>query len=158
MSATSSDIGNPAIHSTHPQVVLQRPVLLPIHHHPVETDVSFEEYLYYASITREEERIADGEFRQSKGPVSIRHILENRFSKGSTGRSASPIIIQDATIDVTLKTPTGASDDVDIHTSTHREIVRDAEWRVASRAARISSWGTVAYLIVTDVLGPSGAP
>lgn len=158
MSATSTNIGNPTIHSAHPQEVLHHPVLSSTHHHSVETDVSFEEYLYYASITREEERIADEEFRQSKGSVSIGHILQNRFSKGSTGRRAPPIIIQDGTIDVTLKAPTQASDDVNRHTSTHREIVRDAEWRDASRAARISSWGTVAYLIVTDVLGPSGAP
>jgi hypothetical protein len=39
-----------------------------------------------------------------------------------------------------------------------RSTVTDLEWRQASRAARTASWGSIFFLITTDILGPSGAP
>ena len=34
----------------------------------------------------------------------------------------------------------------------------DAEWRTAARALRTAGWGTIFYLVTTDILGWSGAP
>jgi len=36
--------------------------------------------------------------------------------------------------------------------------VTDEEWRVAARALRTSSWGTIFFLITTDILGWASTP
>jgi hypothetical protein len=36
--------------------------------------------------------------------------------------------------------------------------VVELEWRQASRATRTASWGSIFFLITTDILGPQGAP
>lgn len=55
------------------------------------------------------------------------------------------------------------SDAVAVATAAHGRnsvdmTVTDAEWRTAARALRTASWGTIFYLITTDILGWSGAP
>lgn len=107
-----------------------------VHNDP---SVLFEEYLHYASITRAEEREYEGTIIKRKEPFSLGGIIKNRFSKGHVH-------------EVNAGTVATEGNHNDMST------VTDREWKQASRAARTASWGTVFFLITTDILGPSGAP
>lgn len=108
-----------------------------VHNDP---EVLFEEYLHYAAITRAEEREYEGNRINRDAPWSLGGIIKNRFSKGHVHTVNSEVA------DGTIKT-------------THNNVstVTDLEWRQASRALRTASWGSVFFLITTDILGPSGA-
>ncbi len=106
-----------------------------------DTSVLFEEYLHYAKITRAEERAYEGNLIKRKDPWSLGGIIKNRFSKGHV-HEVNAIVGEDTIV------------------TTHNNFstVTDIEWRRASRALRTASWGSIFFLITTDILGPSGAP
>ena len=108
-----------------------------VHNDP---EVLFEEYLHYAAITRAEERVYEGNQINRKEPWSLGGIIKNRFSKGHVHEVNATV--SDGQI-----------------TTTHNNVttVTDLEWRQASRALRTASWGSVFFLITTDILGPQGA-
>jgi hypothetical protein len=108
-----------------------------VHNDPT---ILFEEYLHYASITRAEERVYEGNLINRKDPWSLGGIIKNRFSKGHVHEVNA--VIDDGTM-----------------TTTHNNAstVTDLEWRQASRALRTASWSSIFFLITTDILGPSGA-
>ena len=109
-----------------------------VHNDP---SILFEEYLHYAKITRAEEREYEGNLIKRKDPWSLGGIIKNRFSKGHV-HEINAVVGEDAI------------------TTTHGDFstVTDLEWRKASRATRTAAWGSVFFLITTDILGPSGAP
>jgi len=109
-----------------------------VHNDP---EVMFEEYLHYAKITRAEEREYEGNLIKRKEPWSLGGIIKNRFSKGHVHEVNAVV-------------------DGNTMTTTHNNIstVTDLEWRQASRATRTAAWGSIFFLITTDILGPSGAP
>jgi hypothetical protein len=106
-----------------------------------DSSILFEEYLHYAKITRAEEREYEGNLIKRKDPWSLGGIIKNRFSKGHVHEVNAVV-------------------DGDTITTTHNNwsTVTDLEWRQASRATRTASWGSIFFLITTDILGPSGAP
>ena len=108
-----------------------------VHNDP---SVLFEEYFHYATITRAEERAYEGNMIKRKDPWSLGGIIKNRFSKGHVHEVNA--VVDDTTI-----------------ATTHNDVttVTDLEWRQASRALRTASWGSIFFLITTDILGPSGA-
>ncbi|KAK3323000.1 transmembrane amino acid transporter family protein [Apodospora peruviana] len=129
--------------------------------------VSFEEYLYYAEITRKEEEVANGLYVASQKSSTIKSL----FSKGGQQQPSAPdsdtaganekvLTLPDG--GAKLKSSSGSHDDrnggddnVGVITVTG---VTDDEWKQASRAVRTASWGGVFYLITTDILGPTSAP
>lgn len=108
-----------------------------VHNDP---SVLFEEYLYYANITRAEERAYEGNLINRKDPWSLGGIIKNRFSKGHVHE-----------INAVL------TDDTIVTTHNNVSTVTDIEWRQASRALRTASWGSIFFLITTDILGPQAA-
>ena len=108
-----------------------------VHNDPT---VLFEEYLHYAEITRAEERAYEGNLINRKDPWSLGGIIKNRFSKGHVHEVNA--VVDEGKITTTHK-----------NTAT----VTDLEWRQASRALRTASWGSIFFLITTDILGPSSA-
>jgi hypothetical protein len=135
-----------------------------IHDH----SVTFEEYMYYAAITRAEEKEANARFVAAAGPKvhkahqdfssaqllivqqTFKSVIMNRFSKGNTGSHA-------------IDSPVGEKNGYDEKngvTIPQRNLgnVSDAEWKNASRAVRTAGWTSVFYLITTDILGPFSVP
>lgn len=108
-----------------------------VHNDP---DVLFEEYLHYASITRAEERVYEGNLINRKDPWSLGGIIKNRFSKGHVHEVNAVV-----------------NDDTIVTTHNDHTTVTDIEWRQASRALRTASWGSIFFLITTDILGPTSA-
>lgn len=128
--------------------------------------VSFEEYQYWAVIEREEERAADAAYREARGPVTVASVLKGRFSKGihhenkKKAEEAARVAAREAEamhiagghpkVDGMITTQNPASD--------QSAVVTEEEWKTASRALRTASWGTLFYLITTDILGWSTTP
>lgn len=126
-----------------------------------DASVSFEEYAYYASITRAEEKAENQKYVAAAGPKSVKTVLKNRFTnyKAPTALETSePDSPGEMTADglgekdaVSRLEHNGA-----LNTSPHP--VSDAEYKNASRAIRTAGWSSVFYLVTTDILGPFSTP
>lgn len=114
-----------------------------------DTSVSFEEYIYYAKITRAEEKAANERHIEAMGPKTFKSVIKNRFSKGHVPPT------QGVTVDYGSE-----KDGSDGHGEKPCNLggVTDNEWRMASRATRTAGWSGVFYLITTDILGPFSVP
>ncbi|POS75708.1 transmembrane amino acid transporter [Diaporthe helianthi] len=123
----------------------------------LELKVSFEEYIYYASITRAEEKLANEAYLNAQRRSTIKSILLGRFQSSRQGHKAAYASnrrdegpsreIDEKTVQKTSSTQ-GSSQDV----------TENQELHTANRALRTAGWGSVFYLITTDILGPSNTP
>jgi hypothetical protein len=116
--------------------------------------VSWEEYRHWADIEREIEREENRRYKEIRGPLTAKSIITDRFSKGGNKHAEDQ---RRASIDAVAgvdpnATITGNENKEDIMR------VTDAEWRQAARALRTAGWGTIFYLVTTDILGWSSAP
>jgi hypothetical protein len=138
------DAGHPVLHSS--EAVENQ--LMHASHDP---GVSFEEYIYYAKITRAEEKAANERYVEAAGPKTIKSVLLNRFSKGQDINH---------TDSAAEHSSTGEKEGLDEKAVTPRNLgrVSDSEWKTASRATRTAGWSGVFYLITTDILGPYSVP
>lgn len=122
----------------------------------VDGSVTFEEYIYWAKIERAEEHEANRKYVEMQGPTSVRNVLKGRFSKGihhdekkrQRELAVSSVVGSDGEKDKAETSVVSSTDGA----------VSEEEWRTASRALRTASWGTMFYLITTDILGWSTTP
>ncbi|KAG1824774.1 transmembrane amino acid transporter protein-domain-containing protein [Suillus subaureus] len=119
----------------------QNAYVLESYHVPDGTTPNLETYMYYAKIQRDREALSaktDAEGGRSGGLISR---IFNR-SQESDKRSV-------------------ASDRKNVAPSSEEgggAIVTAGEYRAASGALRTATWGSVFYLITTDILGPYSTP
>jgi hypothetical protein len=113
-----------------PTAPASTPRTKPHTHNPA---VTFEEYRYYAEITRAEQDA-------SNVPTT---------SSGEHGMLPTDSPAGEKTSDAE-----GSQEAV----PTNPHIISDDEWVAASRAIRTATWLSVFYLITTDILGPYGVP
>ena len=122
-----------------------------------DASVTFEEFVYWAKIERDLEREENRQFKANHGPTTVMSVFKGRFSKGvhheNAKRSARAKENRDEKSDPTIDTTA-----VGPSPPTSAVAVTDAEWRVAARALRTASWGSIFFLVTTDILGWSGAP
>lgn len=118
---------------------------------------------YWADIQRAEEHDENRRYVEERGPLTFAKVLKNRFSKGiyeeraakekkeNAARQETPAVVgangQDET-KVGDVTPTSSSGSA----------VTEEEWKTSARALRTASWGTIFYIITTDILGWSSCP
>lgn len=108
-----------------------RPQMRKLH----DPNITYEEYAYYASKTRQEEDI----YASQQGGTGIMQILfPSKSGKGASG----------------VKHASG----VDYTTAEKRMHISDEEWTNASRALRTATTSAIFFLITTDILGPFGLP
>lgn len=124
----------------------------------LQLKVGFEEYLHYASITRAEERLANEAYRSARGPSTIKSLLIDRFQVSSKERKNGK-----ERLDRQVIGPTQSTDEKNIHAisptpGSPPSPVDSPELHTANRALRTAGWGSVFYLITTDILGPSNTP
>lgn len=146
-------------------VITDLPVELAMVHGMHDRSVTFEEYVYHARITREEEKIAHQQYVAAQGPKTLKSILKNRFSRGHTGRimavevptGTDPAVAEkDRSLEEKTATPADSSSGGVVQPNS-RYITKE-EWNRASRAIRTAGWSSVFYLITTDILGPFSVP
>lgn len=121
----------------------------------VDPSVSFEEYQYWAKIERELEFQENLKYVEKNGPWTFKKMISARFSKGIHHEAKQEAIAQaahDEKHGAVVASPIDSDSEAAGHGAT------EEEWRVAARALRTSGWGTVFYLITTDILGWSGTP
>ncbi|KAL6819070.1 transmembrane amino acid transporter domain-containing protein [Trichoderma camerunense] len=120
----------------------------------IDPTVTFEEYQYWAKIEREEEYQANLEFKAEHGPRTVKSVFLGRFSKGIHHENKKKAEAAAAA----ENSGTASPDEKNGVTATNAGLPTEAEWKQASRAMRTASWGTMFYLITTDILGWSSTP
>lgn len=143
-----------ALEGNDPRDVLAKaiPLETQLLHNIHDPSVEFEEYLYWAAITRAEEKEANARMLAAEGPKTFKTIIGNRFAKGKTGFEHSVALTGAA--GPNEKAAEGDRDAQDIG----RTYISDQEWQRASRATRTAGWSAIFYLITTDILGPFSVP
>lgn len=127
----------------------------------IDPTVTFEEYQYWAKIEREEEYQANLEFKAEHGPRTVKSTLLGRFSKGihhENKKKAEAAAAAAAAADSGDASPTEEKSGIVGAPQKSVSLPTEAEWKQASRAMRTASWGTMFYLITTDILGWSSTP
>ncbi|PNP59598.1 hypothetical protein THARTR1_00771 [Trichoderma harzianum] len=120
----------------------------------IDPTVTFEEYQYWAKIEREEEYQANLEFKAEHGPRTVKSVFLGRFSKGVHHENKKKAEAAAAA----ENSGTASPDEKNGVTTRNANLPTEAEWKQASRAMRTASWGTMFYLITTDILGWSSTP
>ena len=114
--------------------------------------VSFEEYLYYARMTRDEEDEIDRN-DPTRHKTRIRDILfPPKRGPGADGE----IIQMPPGLNPEEQAKRRSSVNANLANKATRAVVTDDEWKNASRALRTATWAACFYLITTDILGPFG--
>lgn len=120
----------------------------------VDPSVTFEEYVHWAKIERAEEHENNRIFKEERGPRNIGNVLKGRFSKGIHHDNAKKME-QEMTVAPVIGDDKGG---VVESTSSPDLAVTDEDWKQAARALKTASWGTVFFLITTDILGWATTP
>ena len=122
-----------------------RPQNRPAHDHRV----TFEEYHYYANLTRAEE--------DALPPLETRGIRDIIFPP-KAGPSAVSVSPREKTDDTPLEAGLDEKTPARRLSKAQHLPITDAEWTNASRAVRTATWAACFYLITTDILGPFSVP
>ncbi|PWY86643.1 hypothetical protein BO70DRAFT_333027 [Aspergillus heteromorphus CBS 117.55] len=160
-------IGTEAEH----RVAVEKPSGEPLHNIPapilhgrgniyLDTSITFENYHYWANRSREVEKEirTDNQGLQRLGKVLIgRKVEEEDTSAQPTGAGENS-----SGKELSEKTPAedsnSASDQNDKTDKVDKWGISETEWEQAQRAGRTATWGSIFYLITTDILGPSSVP
>ena len=122
----------------------------------VDNSVSFEEYLFWAKLSRANDRYEDPNHDYVVGGKVLKK------SRHPPATQQVPSVPQEL-----IGNMKGGSEQADsynekavspIDPAHGRASISSEEWVQASRAIRTASWGAVFYLITTDILGPFGLP
>lgn len=140
---------DPRIGASGPGIAeLPTPALRNLH----DPSVTIEEYFYWAKITREQQR----------GIPTVKNPARKFLSFGKQDAVSSTIAGSDPTApghpSKRLDANTEKTNDSEAPVIIRPEAVTEEEWLQASRAARTATWGSIFYLITTDVLGPYSVP
>lgn len=129
-----------------------------------DSSVPFEEYVYWASVTRAEEKAANDRYRATRGPRTFMSTLKNRFSKGEIEAPPRETHSQTELVDSEKEQRRNGDREDKIEPfpgqkpDTEKMTVTPGEWKSASRAVRTASWSSIFYLVTTDILGPFSVP
>lgn len=142
--------GDPRMSASGPGIAqLSTPALRNLH----DPSVTIEEYFYYAKITREEQRSIPTVRTPARKPLRFgKHdavsstITESDPTKPETSENLQATATDEKTGEPEAPAPA------------RPVVVTEDEWLQASRAARTATWGSVFYLITTDILGPYSVP
>lgn len=111
--------------------------------------VTFEEYQYWAKVERAEEEENNRLYVAERGPMTLSKLIKGRFSKGVHHDNAKKAEREAALQGSAEK---GAAP------VTKPGAPTEEEWKTAARALRTASWGTIFFLVTTDILGWSSFP
>lgn len=115
----------------------------------VTPGVTFEEYRHWAQIERAEEEENNRQYVAERGPMTFTKVIKNRFSKGVHHDNAKK-----ADREAALQ----GSAEKGSAPVTKPGAPTQEEWKTAARALRTASWGTIFFLVTTDILGWSSFP
>ncbi|EAS31534.3 amino acid transporter [Coccidioides immitis RS] len=122
----------------------------------VDPTVTFEEFRYWAKLQRAEEREENLRYIEEQGPMTLSKMIKNRFSHGIHHERKKKEQKEAARREALQVTAESNGEQEQNPKQTAREetmTVTEEEWKTASRALKTAGWGSVFYLITTDILG-----
>lgn len=117
-----------------------------------DTSITFESYRYWADRSREVER------HICTNNVGFQHmgkLMLGKTSKASEPEMDTPITTSEKLANANPANTSGSSS---TDSNPDRWGITETEWEHAQRAARTATWGSIFYLITTDILGPTSVP
>ncbi|KAJ5553154.1 hypothetical protein N7494_002532 [Penicillium frequentans] len=125
----------------------------------VDPTVTFEEYTYWALMERLDEEKNNRIYKDKIGPLTLGKVIKGRFSHGIHHEERKER-------EKAAKADTLAGDrDKGNADRTGTGILRgdvlavsEEDWKTAARALKTTSWGTIFFLITTDILGWASCP
>ncbi|KAJ5197843.1 transmembrane amino acid transporter [Penicillium cinerascens] len=117
----------------------------------VDPTVTFEEYTYWAEIERMDEVARNRQYVEKNGPVTLKSVLKGRFSHGIHHEERKE---REKAEGETSGDDKGGA----VVVQANDLAVTEEEWKTAARALKTASWGTVFFLITTDILGWGSTP
>jgi len=142
--------GDPRMSVSGPGIAqLPTPALRNLH----DPSVTIEEYFYWAKITRAQQR----DIPTLKAPARKFLSFGKRDAVSPTIAGSDPTKSEHSAEGVDAATNEKTRDSEAPVTSRPAAVTAE-EWIQASRAARTATWGSIFYLITTDVLGPYSVP
>ncbi|RFU33150.1 hypothetical protein B7463_g3182, partial [Scytalidium lignicola] len=127
----------------------------------LDSSITFENYLYWASRSREFERHIRTD---NVGFAQLGQLLLGRKIKNEPPKlDGSEVITDQAMLENNEKSsPPNEKNSGNSATESNGgdwwHSVTQAEWEQAQRATRTATWGSIFYLITTDILGPYNVP
>lgn len=121
----------------------------------VDESVTFEEYAYWAKIERADEHERNRQYVEKRGPLSVAKILKGRFSHGIHHEEKKE---QEKAVQMVAGAEDNQKGGIMTVNDSSSLSVTDEEWKTAARALKTASWGTVFFLITTDILGWGSCP
>ncbi|KAJ5097410.1 transmembrane amino acid transporter [Penicillium angulare] len=119
----------------------------------VDSSVTFEEYEYWAQIERADEAERDRQYLEKRGPRTFMSTIKGRFSHGVTHEEKKERERAEGDQQVM------GNDEKTTTTVRGSDLaVTEEDWKTAARALKTTSWGTIFFLITTDILGWSSCP
>lgn len=116
----------------------------------LDSSITFENYVYWANRSREYEKHIRTD---DKGFSQWANMLIGKKPK-DTPEPTAPTL-SETTDEKKTDPSTNAAANSD---GTDNYGVTETEWEQAQRAARTATWGSIFYLITTDILGPTNVP
>lgn len=120
----------------------------------VTPGVTFEEYRYWAKAQRAEEHEENQRYIEERGPMTFKKLIKDRFSHGihhERKKKQEREAARQRDLQVTQSDSDNKEQNAGIAPPT------EEEWKTASRALKTAGWGSVFYLITTDILGWEGS-
>lgn len=120
----------------------------------VDPTVTFEEYTYWAEIERVDEQERNRKYIEKSGPVTFGKVLKGRFSQGIHHEERKER-------EKAAKAEAAASGEDKggaVIVQANDLAVSEEEWKTAARALKTASWGTMFFLITTDIIGWGSCP
>lgn len=84
--------------------------------------------------------------------MTLKKLIKNRFSKGVHQERAEKLARENAARTEVV------GDEKQVGSPSTESVGEDPEWKQAARAMRTASWGTIFYVITTDILGWGSCP
>ncbi|KAH8807775.1 amino acid transporter-like protein [Xylogone sp. PMI_703] len=121
-------------------------------------NVTFEEYLHYAAITRAQEaKIAnDSNIKSGKPGLFLQRNAEpidTQITSPEPGKSTEDRRQQGSVLEIENKSIENSQT-----SPSPNQIISHAEWETLTRATRNVKWSAIFFLITTDIFGPLSVP
>ncbi|PYH81842.1 hypothetical protein BO82DRAFT_310027 [Aspergillus uvarum CBS 121591] len=122
----------------------------------LDSSISFENYLFWAKRSR------DFEKHIRTDNQGFQHMWNVMLGRASKETAPAPRIV-DSTTNEKQKAMSEKADSGDGYGGEREGNgdqygITETEWELAQRAARTATWGSIFYLITTDILGPTNVP
>ena len=120
----------------------------------VDPTVTFEEYTYWAEIERIDEQERNRKYIEKNGPLTVKKVLKGRFSQGIVHEERK----EREKVAKAEAAASGGDKGGAVVVQANDLAVSEEEWKTAARALKTASWGTMFFLITTDILGWASCP